>query len=106
VEAQRRFVAALPLYFHAIGRFLPVARLPRNNWAYNGALLLDPSVDPVPVLDCLVEGLSWVPAALIWLSLIPGRRTRLGGAPGDHDPRRNALPARGTIPGPAGTDWG
>jgi CelD/BcsL family acetyltransferase involved in cellulose biosynthesis len=71
VEEQGRFVAALPLYVHTVGRVLPVARLPRNAWAANGALLLDPSVDPAPVLDCLVCGLSRVPAALIWLPLAP-----------------------------------
>lgn len=71
VEEQGRFVAALPLYIKAMRRVLPIARLPNNAWASNGALLLDSSVDPTPVLDCLVRGLSRVPAAMLWLPLVP-----------------------------------
>src|SRR5205823_5856112 len=37
----------------------------------NGDLLLDPSVDPEAVLDCLVRGMAGLPGGLIWLSLVP-----------------------------------
>lgn len=71
VQRDGEAVALLPLAGRRQRRLLPVADLPANVWASNGELLLDPSVDPEPVLDLLAGGLAELPWPLVWLDRVP-----------------------------------
>jgi hypothetical protein len=52
-----RFVAALPVVYRYVAGVPCIGSLPRNEWAGNGDLLLDPHCDVDRVLDRLVTGL-------------------------------------------------
>jgi CelD/BcsL family acetyltransferase involved in cellulose biosynthesis len=70
VEQAGRFVAALPLVRGQIKRFLPVARLPRNDWSWAGDLLLDPAADDA-ALAALIGVMEKVGRPLVWFDAVP-----------------------------------
>jgi CelD/BcsL family acetyltransferase involved in cellulose biosynthesis len=71
VERDGRFVAALPLIGGRLKRFIPIGRLPYNNWSWAGDLLLDPAADIPEALNRLLAGLSQLGWPLIWFDAIP-----------------------------------
>ncbi len=71
VEQDGRFVAALPLVGGRLKRFIPIGRLPYNNWSWAGDLLLDPAADIPEALSTLLAGLSQLGWPLIWFDAIP-----------------------------------
>jgi CelD/BcsL family acetyltransferase involved in cellulose biosynthesis len=71
VEQDGRFVAALPLVGGRLKRFIPICRLPYNNWSWAGDLLLDPAADLAEALNTLLAGLSQLGWPLIWFDAIP-----------------------------------
>ena len=76
VEEDGEMVAALPLVGRRHRRVLPVGDLTGNVWSYNGELLLDPAVDPAPVLDLLADAWTGLPWPLVWLDMVPAAAGR------------------------------
>lgn len=66
VEAEGRLVAALPLAPRRIGRVLPVAAMPCNEWSSSGELLWDASAAPAAI-DALAAAICDMPWPLLWL---------------------------------------
>jgi len=71
VEQQGRWVAGLALVEGLRCGWLRSGRLPVNEWATNGDLLIDPHADPQAVGDLLCEGLGQLPWPLVWLDEVP-----------------------------------
>jgi CelD/BcsL family acetyltransferase involved in cellulose biosynthesis len=69
-----QLIAALPLVATRRLAAFSTAMLPNNEWSFCGDLLLDPSVEPAPVLQRLVEALDQLPHSLLWLEGISLQR--------------------------------
>ena len=71
VEHDGRWVAGLPLVGARVGRVLSTGTWPANEWSDSGDLLLDPAVDPRPVLDALAKAMDLLPWPLLRLADVP-----------------------------------
>ena len=76
VSEDDKMLAALPLVGRRLRRVLTVGDMTMNYWSPNGELLLDPVVDPEPVLDLLVEGMNRAPWPLLWFDMVPAETPR------------------------------
>jgi hypothetical protein len=68
VEADGRWIAALPLVGRRVGWVLPAGDLPSNEWSPCGELLLDASADTDAALDCLLSSTDCLPWQVLWLN--------------------------------------
>ena len=71
VEQQGRFVGALPLVGQRFLRTLSAGRLPCNDWAASGELLLEPDIDRAAILDTMIAGLAVLPWKLFVFEHVP-----------------------------------
>lgn len=71
VEHDGRWVAGLPLVEARVGGVLSAGTWPANEWSDSGDLLLDPAVDPRPVLDALAKAMDLLPWPLLRLGDVP-----------------------------------
>ncbi len=71
IDQDGRWVAGLPLVAGRMAGVLHVGAWPANQWSDSGDLLLDPGVDPQPVLDALAEAVDLLPWALLRLADVP-----------------------------------
>ncbi len=76
VECDGRWVAALPLSAAKAAGVLRVGAWPANEWSDSGDLLLDPTVEPQPVLDALVGAFPLLPWSLLRLADVPVESAR------------------------------
>ena len=68
VEADGRWIAALPLVGRRVGWVLPAGDLPSNEWSPCGELLLDASTDTDAALDLLLAATDCLPWQMLWLN--------------------------------------
>jgi len=67
VEAEGRWVAALPTVRRKAAGLIEVAALPCNEWSASGELLLDESAEPAAALEALAASLRELPWPMLWL---------------------------------------
>lgn len=71
VEKDGRWLAAMPLVAATAAKVLRVGSWPANQWSDSGDLLLDPAVEPQPVLDALAGAFHLLPWPLLRLADVP-----------------------------------
>ncbi len=71
VDQGGRWVAGLPLVRSRAAKVLCAGAWPANKWSDSGDLLLDPKVEPKPVLDALAGAIALLPWPLLRLADVP-----------------------------------
>jgi CelD/BcsL family acetyltransferase involved in cellulose biosynthesis len=71
VEQDGRWMAGLPLVEKRMAGVFRVGTWPANEWSDSGDLLLDPAVDPKPVLDVLADAMDLLPWRVLRLGDVP-----------------------------------
>ncbi len=71
VERGGQWVAAMPLVAGRAAGVVCIGAWPANQWSDSGDLLLDPAVEPQPVLDALAGAFRLLPWPLLRLADVP-----------------------------------